>query len=168
MLLAGCGRAKPHPPKPTSEPPTAHSANTGPISLVQYAPDRSVLWRASAEGSQISYGTDGAVRGLLLGVKGEIQDKKGAASKFTARKAYADQKKSVLQLMGGIDLESDRTGVRLKAEELRYEAKKRLVEASGKVTVSTDVYEAGPFNVIWATPDLRQFGTPDMFGGKTK
>lgn len=96
-------------------------------------------------------------------VKGEFFRKGKLASRFKAGRAAAKFGSNALEIDGGVEVSAASPRGALKARRIVWNPDKDRIEASGKVTVETDRYTLGPFNTLYASPNLDEVGTPDMF-----
>lgn len=117
-------------------------------------------------------------------VEGELYLKDAVASRFKALKGTADQESRELELLGNVSVTSEGESepdlsdkkkteelprdTKLTAQKVRWLEDKGLIEASGGVMVTSPDYKIGPYGKLWATPDLKDIGTPDMFKGWKK
>lgn len=121
-------------------------------------------WIARAEGTQVRVREGGGSVAVLTGVTGTLYENGAEASKFRSPNAEAVQSEHTLTLLGGVTVIALERGLTLKADRVTYREDLQLIEASGTVTVTSDVYVLGPFETLVTTPDLRKVGTPDTFG----
>ena len=168
LILVGCGGGakKPvsAPAKPKEEP--TKSVATGPVEIVQKevvgeekAPG-AVAWQVAGKRSQITF-AEGKATGMLYDVEGTLHGEK-TETKFTAKQGKVDQKSDSLELTGDITATASDGGV-LRADKLIWLKERGLVRALGHVRYSGGGYQAGEFEELLATSDLKKMGTPDMF-----
>lgn len=124
---------------------------------------RERLWLVEWESAELNYNEAGEFGGSMAGVKGEFFQKGESASSFRATKASAKLGEDGLQLTGGIEVTAKNAVSSLRCDKLAWNPSKNRLEASGKVTIETDTYVLGPFEVIYASPKLDEVGTPDGF-----
>ncbi len=139
------------------------SLRTGAAEIVQRLPDGHITWTAKAKTSLLHISPEGKVSGSLQTVSGELFSKGRSASRFEAGQGDADQATNKLDLSGKVSVSSDQEHARLSAEKVSWLQGPEVIEASGSVYLRTDDYIVGPFEKLWATPDLKLTGTPDMF-----
>lgn len=107
--------------------------------------------------------TDGGVdTGHLETVSGDIFTNNVKSSEYQAPRGDAKASLKRLKLEGGVVLRSADGTRTMRADKAEYRGDVRLVRVIGNVTAG------GPFGTLsgmpelWATPDLRLIGTPDM------
>ena len=106
--------------------------------------------------------------GDLKNPKGEIFQNGKAVSTYRADAGEAQRALERLDVTGGVQLRSADGKTTIKAPAAQYRGDVKLLRATGGVTAS------GPFGTLsgvpelWATPDLRLIGTPDMVLQKLK
>lgn len=177
-LLAGlqaCGSPKkqtaqqPANPAPTTAPETEPRAvQVEDANLTQRDEQRKVQWKLKSESALLTYAEGGKAQGELTTVRGELYQKDQLASTFESEKGFADQRTSDLRLVGEVAVTSKEQGLVLSAETVRWIPGRELIEAKGAVEIRGADYRIGPFPVLLATPDLKQFGTPDRFPGTSQ
>lgn len=121
-------------------------------------------WIARADGTRVRVDEGGESVAVMNGVTGTLYEAGVEASEFRSPSAEAVQAKHTLTLLGGVTVIARARGLTLKADRLTYREDLQLIEASGTVTVTSDVYVLGPLETLVTTPDLRKIGTPDTFG----
>lgn len=171
LALAGCGPSAPKKAEKGTEPPppaVLRKASTGPVKIEQRDDRRRLVWSVDAKESQLSYGGENTMRGTLEGVSGTLYRDGAPASRFTADRGSADQATRRLDLEGRVRVTAEGRGAVLTADRLRWIDARQVVEAEGDVRVVTQDYEIGPIPRLWATPDLRDVGTPETFAEARK
>lgn len=173
LLLVGCAKPKkPHVDRPKKEEkPVVQSAGFGSGETVVYQgaeasalPSFSLSWK---EGG-FDVLKDGGNRGHLESPSGDIYTDGKTTSAYRSDTGDADKAAKRLEMKGNVVLRSKDGTQTLKAAQGEYRGDVRLVRAMGGVTAS------GPFGTLsgvpelWATPDLRLIGTPDMVGKTLK
>ncbi len=169
MIIAaiGCGSAPKkavEPAKPPAIPPGLSSTKTGPIEIERRAENQRRQWFVSAKSSDLEMSKEGKLQGTMKGVTGQLYENDAVVSRFRASEAYADQDKNVLDLTSQVVVTAEKQGLVLKADKVSWLPSRRLIEASGNVSLDGKEYTVGPFDRLLATPDLKKVGTPDTFG----
>lgn len=167
LVALGCSGKPVVPAKqPEPEAPTEprHVA-TGAVEITARGEDRMRRWNVRAKSSELAFEGEGAVSGGLDQVEGELFVDDGVASRFRALSGEADQAKQELTLSGEVEITAEKEKAVLTAQEVKWIEELGLIEASGDVRMKSPEYVAGPFAKLWATPDLTDVGTPDMFKG---
>lgn len=169
-LAGGCssGPAKKNAVETPRESPVPKGVQTGAIEVIQRGAGRELEWTCSADSSEVTYDGNGKLSGTLRNVRGFLYEKGRQASTFEAREAYADQASNVLRLSGGVKVTGVVERATLSAGQVSWLAERKMIEASGDVQVSSQQYEMGKMQKLWAKPDLTDVGTPDMFAAPRK
>jgi LPS export ABC transporter protein LptC len=109
------------------------------------------------------YEKGGQFTGELSGVTGEIFKSEVVACTFQADRSTADKNKDILVLEGNTKVVSKDMKMTLTCDRIRYDAKTEFVQALGKVKIHGPSGTVTGLEEVWATPDMKEFGTPDMF-----
>ncbi|HRJ25881.1 MAG TPA: hypothetical protein PLO61_00045 [Fimbriimonadaceae bacterium] len=174
-MVAACGSSprnsvetgkNPARPKAEEERLPDRQVRTDQIEIVQRDDQRQIAWKVRSKNSDVTLRGDGLVSGRLEQVQGEVFSQNKVASRFRARVAEADQAQQRLELRGEVEFKSLEPPLTLRADQVVWHAQTRRLRAQGNVRLSSDVYEMGPFRELWASPDLREVGTPETW--KTK
>lgn len=166
VVLMGCGTQKPIAKAPTeAKPAEPRFAASGPLELIARGEDHKRQWTVRAKSSTLAFQGEGALSGSLDDVEGELFGDDKIVSRFKALTGEADQSKRALELKGEVTVTAEEEEAKLTADAVRWIEAEGLIEATGAVRVKSPDYEAGPFAKLWATPDLKDVGTPDMFKG---
>lgn len=169
LVLTGCGSKAAEVKKATDEKPVEpRFAASGPLELTARGENQERLWTVRAKSSTMAFHGEGALSGTLDDVEGELFDEDKTVSRFKALSGKADQAKRELELKGDVTVTADEEQAKLTANTVRWIEAEGLIEATGAVRVKSPEYEAGPFAKLWATPDLKDVGTPDMFKGRKR
>ncbi|HRI43628.1 MAG TPA: hypothetical protein PLL78_01315 [Fimbriimonadaceae bacterium] len=169
VVVVGCGSKQPVEKQVVDEKPIEpRFAASGPLELTARGEKQERLWTVRAKSSTMAFHGEGALSGTLDDVEGELFDADKAVSRFKALGGEADQAKRELELKGEVTLTADEEQAKLTANEVRWIEAEGLIEATGAVRVKSPDYEAGPFAKLWATPDLKDVGTPDMFKARKR
>lgn len=124
------------------------------------------IWEIRWKKAQLEYADDMHFGGTMDTVTGTIYHEGEAVSDFRADSGRAEKESERLTLDGNVRITARKGGGVLTCESLEWLPSRRLVAAKGKVRFEDDVYEAGTFSELWATPEMDAIGTPDRFGGK--
>lgn len=170
LLLAGCsGGAKHRQPKKTppeeAAEPKAVNVGAGENTQRSSEANRERQWTVDWQSAQIDTVGTGGHAGRMRQVSGTIYEKDKPVGTFQGDSGFADQTKQVLLLKGKVRIVSNDPKLKatLYADEVRYDARDKIVRAIGNVRVESDLGTLSPVKELWATPDLKTFGTPDMF-----
>ncbi len=118
-----------------------------------------------------SFGTADLQNGVTGKVTGEIT-KDGQKTTFSADSARASRSipKSkdldVLTLAGHVVVHNKARRADLYCDRLRFEANKHMFKAIGNVRYNTANGTSGSLPEAWATEDLNQIASPELFGQK--
>lgn len=166
--MLGCGANLKNDTKKSQTPPIPPetTANTGPVAVTQRSPQGQIIWTLKSEKSQITYGGEGKLSGTLENVSGELYQGGKLASKFKCNFASADQEQNRLEMHDSVRIVDIAEDATLMADHVVWEGDAGHIRASGNVRVMAKSYEMGPFEELWASPDLMQVGTPDVFTTK--
>lgn len=96
-------------------------------------------------------------------VKGTIFREGIETATFTARQASAAFGTNRLQIAGGIELTSKEPKLTMRAGKVIWDPELDRIEASGTVTIEAERYTMGPFDRVYASPNLDEIGSPEMF-----
>ena len=100
----------------------------------------------------------------LKGVHGSLYQKMQEASQFQAESGSSDQINGLLTMSGHVVLRSLLNNAVLRCDHVEYSSKgQRIVKASGHVQVQGEWGTVSGLQEVWSTPDLKTFGTPDLF-----
>lgn len=165
IFASGCGGPTPVQRRANvaDEPASERRVDTGESEVVRRGPDREPAWSAKSASARLSYGGEGNFGGRFEDVSGLIFSEGKPASEFKARAGVAEQESETLILEGSVRIVGIESKATLSAMRVQWRPDRKLVLASGDVRVNTPDYSIGPFPSLLATPDLRQFGTPDTF-----
>jgi len=164
--VMGCGgppkQASPAQPQEEAKSPP-RSIELGPTELIQKDPNLGTQWTVKGTSGRVTMQEDGKGSGELDNVSGAIFDNEQVTANYTAKHGKADQAAQTLNLTGNVVVIAKASSAKLVADQVRWLAGRKLIEASGNVTMKTQDYSIGPFPALLATPDLKTFGTPDRF-----
>ena len=103
----------------------------------------------------------------LNGVHGSLYQKLQEASRFQAETGSSDQTTGMLKMSGQVVLRSLLNNAVLRCDRVEYSSKgEQIVKASGNVQVQGEWGTVSGLQEVWSTPDLKTFGTPDLFKKK--
>jgi hypothetical protein len=103
----------------------------------------------------------------LQGVHGSLFQKLQEASQFRASNGTSDQTGGLLTMSGHVILTSLVNKASLRCDRVQYSSKgQRIVKATGNVQVQGEWGTVSGLQEVWSTPDLKTFGTPDLFQRK--
>ncbi|CAN5535042.1 hypothetical protein BH11ARM2_BH11ARM2_31430 [soil metagenome] len=140
--------------------------NVGPGKSTDRKPDgkRDPLWDLHWEEARVNPASKEVQAQAITGVV--YQEGKPAAN-YSGQAGAADQKKETLLLKGNVQVKSLARDATLFCDELLYEGKqgkKGRIRARGNVRVQAKDGNLSSTSEIWATPDLTQIATPELFG----
>lgn len=184
-LLVGCsgksdkvsGEQK-DPEKEAKEEPRRLYTGSGEATVRDPEGNRPIRYVLRWDKTQLDYTLEGgALDGAVDKVSGEIYRDGKIGCRFTADLATVDKAKKLLVLSGkvtaiGIDTEAKpenviATGIdpknsKLECERLEWRTDKKLMKATGKVTITLEQGVVGPVDELWCLPDLEKAGTPGL------
>lgn len=176
VLVAGCGSPSPRTAKPApaeqpapeaGEPAVERSITAGGVEMVASDDNNQKVWSARSETATLDMMTNDNVVSRMAGVTGDLFQKGEVASTYRAEEAFANRTDRKLTLKGGVQVQNSDGPEALSAQALDWIPDKELIQLRGDVSVSSGkTYQAGPFGLLWATPDLNIIGTPDTFQPK--
>lgn len=174
-VLAGCG-GKVKPAKVEAKVGPSRTIQTGTVEVVQRGDDvdRNMLWSVKSDHSEMTLSGDGKLSGNMTTVTGAHYKKGILASTFKADQSFVDQETRELSLKGNVIVISKKSileklhaenveWVELHADAVEWDDAKRMLRAIGRVRIISDSYEMGPFPTLWASPDLKEVGTPEQW-----
>lgn len=163
--MAGCGprpdfsKKAPPPPKPVTR-----ELNTEAGSIARRDPaSKRTLWSVAWKSAKLEYTDDNRFGGTMEAVSGTIYQDGKPVSDFTADSATASKADNTLELSGKVVVKAREPKGSLSCRSMRYDGMIERVEALGGVRVETELYQMGPFERVYAKPDLSRVATPDMF-----
>lgn len=170
LLLAGCSGKSSHSNTAAetkkTEPSEPKVVNVGAGENTQRSsdPNRDRQWTVRWETAQLDNDASRRV-GKMQQVNGVFYEKDQPMGTFQGDSGFGDQTKQVLLLKGKVRIVSNDPKLKatLYADEVRYDAHEKIVKATGNVRVESQMGTLSPMKELWATPDLKTFGTPDMF-----
>lgn len=162
----GCGKgSKDNDKDPVKKDPPEESktlrTSAGTATVRDPEGDRPILYVINWEESQLDYTLEkGASAGALQRVSGELYRDGKLASRFTADRATADKDKHLLVLVGNVVVNGIDPKAQLKCQKMEWFTNRKLLRATGKVTVELEPGTVGPNDEYQCYPDLQQVGTP--------
>lgn len=124
---------------------------------------RDALWSIRWGDATISYDGSGNMGGSMNGVDGQLFKQGIPASRFRAGQAKTEFASRRLSLSGGVRLFNKEPAAELSASDVVWNPDLERIEAHGKVMLKAGEMEFGPFENVYATPDLGEISTPDLF-----
>jgi lipopolysaccharide assembly outer membrane protein LptD (OstA) len=85
------------------------------------------------------------------------------ANAFKADHAKADRATEVLTLTGHVEIHSNTQHVTMTCDKVEWLKGENLVKATGNVKMFGNFGNVGVAEELWARPELKEFGTPDVF-----
>lgn len=127
-------------------------------------PPRNPLWKISWQSATLDFDQSGGLSGIFKTVSGDLYRKEERASRFSAASGEAHRESGDLALKGSVLVESIANSSALRCDEVHYASKgKQLITATGDVQLRGDWGTVTGLSKVIATPDLKTFGTPDLF-----
>ena len=165
VLLVGCGGGAKGPSarEDAEPPPVVRDVVVEAAEVTRRDDKQRVVWTARSAGATLRSQDDKAFGGEFDQVSGRLFTEGKAVSEFAADRGLAERESERLRLSGRVRVTSTKPPATLTAREVLWRPERGLIEALGDVRIQTPEYDAGPFERLWATPDLRRFGTPDTF-----
>lgn len=165
LLVSGCsgGVQKKKPKK--NEPPELKKLNTdkGSVTVRATSGAREPLWTVRWETARIEYGGENEISGKMSSVSGEMYENGQVANTFVADYAEAEKQSNRLTLTGHISVKAKEHAASMACEKLEWDGLKQLMKATGNVNLKSDLYDAGVFDILLASPTMNKIGTPDLF-----
>ncbi len=165
-LLVGCAaptaKKQAANPSPEQTPKARISVSTGEGTQYSKGPKHEPVWTVKWKEATVDVQGKNSFVGAAKGVTGTIDQNGAPASDYSADGAFADKEKGVLALVGHVKLVSKKPAATLTCERVEYHSDQKLIKAKGNVRVEGP-WGSAAGNEVWATPDLKQIGTPDMF-----
>ncbi|HVL38618.1 MAG TPA: hypothetical protein VM328_04420, partial [Fimbriimonadaceae bacterium] len=124
---------------------------------------REDVWKVRWERAELEYAGEGSFGGTMHGVSGTIYEGGVEVSDFSAQRAQADKESNLLRLSGQVRVVARESQSVLTCDTLDWLDVTEMLQAQGNVTLETPAYQVGRFPVIWAAPELEEYGTPDRF-----
>jgi hypothetical protein len=170
LLLSGCSGPKSEGgkgPKANIEPKEeSRVVNTASGNATGYTVQgpRQALWKVQWDSARIIMEPDGNTLSQMKGAKGSFLKDGAEASTFDAANGIADKSKGDIDVSGDVVVVSKTRDATLRCDKVHYSSKgEQIVRATGNVSVEGKWGTVGGLKEVWATPDLKVFGTPDLF-----
>jgi hypothetical protein len=97
-------------------------------------------------------------------VEGTLYENSVPSSTFRASRALADKASAELKLDQNVVITSRQGSTTLRSDSITWASKgEELIKAAGDVSLKGEWGEVTGLQQAWATPDLKAFGTPDIF-----
>lgn len=135
---------------------------TGKVEAVAKDEKGRTVLSVRADTSEIEVGDSVGVSNLKA-VDGEIYEEGKLKSRFRADRGKLDQVKRLIHAEGNVVVKAPDGAIALRADAIDYRDGGNRIVAKGRVTVSSEAWKFGPFEDLYATPDLQRVGTPDRF-----
>lgn len=100
-------------------------------------------------------------------VNGAFTKQGKSASTFSAMAAKSQFSVNDLEIAGEVTITAADPPGKLTCQRVKWDPKLERLEAHGKVIVENQTLRIGPIDTVFASADLREISTPDLFG-KTK
>jgi hypothetical protein len=125
-------------------------------------------WSVTWETVQFTFKPRGETISDMKGTHGSFFQDGVEASRFQSAAAHANQKKGDIDVDKNVVVISLTQKVTLRCDHIHYASKDTppLVKATGNVEVDGPWGAVTGLKEVWATPDLKTFGTPDLFPSK--
>jgi hypothetical protein len=172
ILVAGCSSGpsverldSPPAEAPAPADPASQFINVGQGSGEQFGgrENRQRLWSVRWLSGRMEVFEEGSLAGTLSEVEGEIVREGHKDTRFSARQARSEKGQDVLWLSGDVTVVSQEPQATLRCDRLEYDADTETLKAMGDVRIESELGTMSVPHELWATPDLRLAGTPEMF-----
>lgn len=172
VALIGCAPPTTRPISSSSKPKDDSkveyaSVGAGRASRFSSGEERNLLWEIRWESARLAYDTEGKVGGEMAKVSGAFTKQGKAASTFSAQTARSQFSVNDLEVAGTVTIVTSDPPAKLMCERVKWDPKLERIEAHGKVIVENQTLRIGPIETVYASADLKEVSTPDLFG-KTK
>jgi|CXWL01.1.fsa_nt_gi hypothetical protein len=98
----------------------------------------------------------------MTSVVGALFSNGKKASRFRAQRGVASVNNRNLDLDGGVFVETSEPPGTLKCESVVWNPETETIEAHGKVYVTMESLQFGPFDRLIVSPDLKEISTPGL------
>ncbi len=144
------------------------SAQTSSGELTSYGDrvPRRALWSIRWKTAELVYSQDGKAGGSMTDVEGDLFANGKKASRFRAQRGLASVKNRNLNLSGGVTIETSDPPGTLNCESVVWNPDTETIEAHGKVYVTMETIQFGPFDKLVVSPDLKEISTPGLASPK--
>jgi hypothetical protein len=180
LCVAGCSSPEPKgaddpppaPPRPTveqpKEPELEQIINVGPASFEKFAEGgkQERLWTVRWKSAVANLFEGGDFAGRMQEVTGSIYQEGAEAATFTAETGTAVKASETLTLAGNVTIRAKKSGISMTCQKIVYEAKTKMIKASGGIRIEGRLGTISGVNELWTTPDLETVATPDLWGQK--
>ena len=140
--------------------------NSGAGKTIAYSNDEKhqPLWDVAWKSVRLIIQPDGNTITDMKETSGTFMQQGKEASTFTSATGTADKKKGDIDVDGQVMVVSLTQDSTLRCDHIHYASKgKQIVQATGNVRVDGKWGTVSGLQEVWATPDLKVFGTPDLF-----
>lgn len=170
VVAVGCSSSsgkksseKKDPEKEAKEEPRRLYTGSGEATVRDPKGDRPIRYVLKWDKTQLDYTLEGgALDGVIDNVAGELYRDGKLGCKFTASSATADKAKNLLVLSGKVTAIGIDPKAKLECEKLEWRTDKKLMKATGNVTITLEQGVVGPVDELWCLPDLEKAGTPGL------
>lgn len=125
------------------------------------------IWKVSWQSARIISKPDGNMITEMKQSSGTFMQQGKDASKFQSQTGTADKTSGDIDVNGQVVVVSLTHNATLRCDHVHYKSKgNEIVQATGNVRVDGEWGTVTGLQEVWATPDLKVFGTPDLFKQK--
>ena len=163
--LISCGPRAKDDTKATAPERVERTARTGSGQSERFRTEgaRERIWTVRWKTAEIEYTDPKEYGGWMEGVEGTLYQHGKPVSTFRADRGRANKATETLQLEGNVQVRGTRLGATLRAARLEWDAKREIVRALQGVTIEGEWGTTGPYEELWATPNLDRIATPSQF-----
>jgi len=125
---------------------------------------RQLLYRVKWNSATITGIQGTRFYGVASGVSGFLYDAAGKeSSEFAANQATMDRNQGILTLQGKVRFKSVAKQGTITCANATYRDAVKIIKARGNVKASGTAWNLGPMDEVWATSNLSEIATPDLF-----
>jgi hypothetical protein len=125
---------------------------------------KQALWKIAWQSAQVIFEPDGNSSTTMKNDSGSFFQKGVEASRFQSLTAKSDKESGDINVDGQVVVISIAHNTTMRCDHIYYASKgEQIVKATGNVSVDGQWGTVGGLKEVWATPDLKTFGTPDLF-----
>ena len=125
------------------------------------------LWTVNWKSAQIVLKANGNTVTNMNQSSGTFMQDGKAASTFQSQTGSADKSTGDIDVNGQVVVVSFTHNATMHCDHVHYQTKgNQIVQATGNVRVDGEFGNVTGLQEVWATPDLKVFGTPDLFKQK--
>lgn len=171
LVAVGCGSGSSKKDKSKKSADVPHPednrvVNTKSGNAVGYSVEgeRMPLWKVGWQEAKIILLEGGNTVTQMKGASGTFLKDGKDASNFQSATGTADKGKGDIDVDGQVVVVSLTDKATLRCDHIHYASKgQQIVQATGNVRVDGEWGTVSGLQEVWATPDLKVFGTPDLF-----